>query len=67
MGEYTFENCLDWLAGSRPMGALNSQWREIFDMDRLSFLYPETFVSIQNERRSGSMFLQMSTVWEGNS
>lgn len=37
MGEYMFENCLHWLVGSRPMGMLNSQWREIFDIDRLSF------------------------------
>jgi phytoene dehydrogenase-like protein len=49
-GEYTFENCLHWLVGSSPASPLYSLWREIFDIDRLNFIYPETFVTVENER-----------------
>jgi phytoene dehydrogenase-like protein len=40
-GDYTFETCLHWFTGSNPKGALHAQWREVFDVDKLRFVYPE--------------------------
>src|SRR5215469_15931443 len=45
-GPYTSETCLHWLVGSNPGGDFHSQWREIFDIDRLTFIDPEEFVRI---------------------
>jgi phytoene dehydrogenase-like protein len=45
-GPYTFETCLHWLLGSSPASPMHSQWRELFDIDRLRFIYPEEFVRI---------------------
>jgi phytoene dehydrogenase-like protein len=45
-GPYTFETCLHWLLGSSPASPLHRQWRELFDIDRLQFIYPEEFVRI---------------------
>jgi phytoene dehydrogenase-like protein len=36
-GEYTFENCVHWLLGSKKGGDLNDMWREVFEIDRLEF------------------------------
>jgi phytoene dehydrogenase-like protein len=49
-GDYTFETCLHWLLGSKSNGALHTCWREIFDIDRLKFIYPKEFVRIEDER-----------------
>jgi len=49
-GDYTFETCLHWLLGSRPGGMLNAQWREVFDIGALSFLDPEEYARVENER-----------------
>lgn len=46
-GPYTFETCLHWLLGSSAASPMHSQWRELFDIDRLRFIYPEEFVRIQ--------------------
>jgi phytoene dehydrogenase-like protein len=36
-GGYTFENCVHWLVGSKKGGDLNDWWREVFDIDRITF------------------------------
>jgi phytoene dehydrogenase-like protein len=46
-GPYTFETCLHWLLGSSPASPMYEQWRELFDIERLQFIYPEEFVRIQ--------------------
>ena len=46
-GAYTFETCLHWLLGSSPSSPMHGQWRELFDIDRLQFVYPEEFVRIE--------------------
>lgn len=46
-GGYTFETCLHWLLGSSPASPMYRQWRELFDIDRLHFIYPEEFVRIE--------------------
>ncbi len=48
-GAYTFETCLHWLVGSRPHADLNSQWNEVCEMDKLTFVDPEEFVRIETE------------------
>lgn len=48
-GDYTFETCLHWLVGANPHGALHAQWQEVFDIDRLDFVYPEEFVRLETE------------------
>jgi phytoene dehydrogenase-like protein len=48
-GAYTFETCLHWFVGSRPAGELNEIWREVFDIDRLTFIDHEEFVRIETE------------------
>jgi phytoene dehydrogenase-like protein len=45
-GDYTFENCLHWLLGSSQGSPMHARWREVFDIDRLSFVYPEEFVRL---------------------
>ncbi|HLZ01081.1 MAG TPA: FAD-dependent oxidoreductase [Bradyrhizobium sp.] len=47
--DYTFETCLHWFTGARPKGALNAQWREVFDIERLRFAYPEEFARVETE------------------
>jgi phytoene dehydrogenase-like protein len=48
-GNYTFETCLHWLIGSRPGGEFYAEWKEIFDIDKLTFVDPEVFVRIETE------------------
>jgi phytoene dehydrogenase-like protein len=48
-GDYTFETCLHWLLGSNPKGMLHDQWREVFDIDKLTFVNPEEFVRLETE------------------
>jgi phytoene dehydrogenase-like protein len=48
-GGYTFETCLHWFTGAKPNGALNAQWREVFDVDRLKFVHPEEFARVETE------------------
>ncbi|RFB76455.1 phytoene desaturase family protein [Methylovirgula sp. 4M-Z18] len=48
-GDYTFETCLHWFTGAKPKGALNAQWREVFDVERLSFFHPEEFARVETE------------------
>ena len=45
--DYTFENCLQWLVGSRAGGALHAQWREVLDIDRLEFIDHEEFSRLE--------------------
>src|SRR5271166_3231321 len=49
-GAYTFETCLHWLYGSNPTGAMHSQWKEVFDIDRLTFVHPEVMARLETER-----------------
>jgi phytoene dehydrogenase-like protein len=46
-GPYTFETCLHWLLGSSPASPLHQQWRDVFDIGRLQFIYPAEFVRIE--------------------
>ena len=46
-GPYTFETCLHWLLGSSPASPMHRQWRELFEIDRLRFIYREEFVRIE--------------------
>jgi phytoene dehydrogenase-like protein len=48
-GPYTFETCLHWFLGSNPHGEFNRQWREVFDIDKLTFINPQEFVRIETE------------------
>ena len=49
-GDYTFETCLHWLVGSSPHGTMHAQWQEVFDIDKLTFVYPEEFVRLEDEK-----------------
>ena len=49
-GDYTFETCLHWLLGSRPSASMHDLWREVFDVDRLTFVNPDEFVRLESER-----------------
>jgi len=48
-GEYTFETCIHWLLGSNPNGEMYSRWLEVFDIDKLTFVYPGEFVRLETE------------------
>jgi phytoene dehydrogenase-like protein len=49
-GGYTFETCLHWLVGSRPGADLHDHWRELLEIDKLTFIDPEIFVRLETER-----------------
>jgi phytoene dehydrogenase-like protein len=49
---YTFENCVHWLVGSRPGGDLHSMWKEVFDIDTLSFHEDEVFQRVEADGRT---------------
>jgi phytoene dehydrogenase-like protein len=46
---YTFETCLHWLYGSDPNSPMYEQWREVFDIDKLTFVNQDEFVRIETE------------------
>ncbi|HTV07066.1 MAG TPA: NAD(P)/FAD-dependent oxidoreductase [Acidobacteriaceae bacterium] len=46
---YTFENCLHWLVGSNPQSQFFSFWKEVFDIDKLTFINPDVFLTIQDK------------------
>jgi phytoene dehydrogenase-like protein len=48
-GPYTFETCLHWLYGSNPNGPMHSQWLEICDLDKLTFVDQEEFGRVERE------------------
>ena len=48
-GPYTFETCLHWLVGSKPGGEFNQAWKEVCDIDKLTFVDPHEFVRIETE------------------
>jgi phytoene dehydrogenase-like protein len=48
-GEYTFETCIHWLVGSSPEGWLNAEWREVFDIDQLTFVYAEEYQRVESD------------------
>ncbi|UWZ83838.1 phytoene desaturase family protein [Occallatibacter riparius] len=49
-GDYTFETCLHWLVGSRPGGEFHEMWQEVCDIEKLTFVDPEVFARIEDER-----------------
>ena len=55
-GHYTFETCLHWLFGSNPTDAMYGQWREVFDIEKLTFVDPAEFVRIETEGGDGLSF-----------
>jgi len=48
-GDFTFETCVHWLLGSNPHGMLHEQWQEVFDIDRLTFVYHDEYVRLEGE------------------
>ncbi len=48
-GEYTFETCLHWLTGTNPKQTMHAQWREVFNIDALTFVYQDEFERIESE------------------
>jgi phytoene dehydrogenase-like protein len=48
-GPYTFETCLHWLYGSNPNGPMHSQWLEVCDLDKLTFVNQEEFGRVERE------------------
>ncbi|ACC75323.1 FAD dependent oxidoreductase (plasmid) [Paraburkholderia phymatum STM815] len=48
-GAYTFEACLHWLLGSNQHDPMHALWREVFDIDRLHFVYPEEWIRVESE------------------
>ncbi|WP_040409951.1 NAD(P)/FAD-dependent oxidoreductase [Asticcacaulis sp. AC402] len=48
-GGYTFETCLHWLLGSKRGGYLNALWREVCDIDSLSFVNHDLYVRLEAE------------------
>ncbi len=53
---YTFENCVHWLVGSKKGGELNDWWREVFDIDRLSFYESNIQAVIEHGRDRMTIF-----------
>ncbi len=49
-GDYTFETCLHWLLGSKPHAPVNARWREVCDIEKLTFVNPEEYVRMENAR-----------------
>src|SRR5579884_1302608 len=47
---YTFETCLHWLLGSNPHSAMYRRWREVFDIDKLTFINPQQYGCIEDGR-----------------
>ena len=47
---YTFETCLHWLLGSNPNSAMYSRWREVFDIEKLTFINPQQYGAIEDGR-----------------
>jgi phytoene dehydrogenase-like protein len=47
--DYTFEGCLHWLVGTAANDAVRPQWEEVFDINTLTFVYPEEFVRLESE------------------
>lgn len=52
-GDYTFETCLHWLLGCKPTNPMYSQWREIFDIDKLTFVAQEEYVRVETQTGEG--------------
>jgi phytoene dehydrogenase-like protein len=48
-GRYTFETCLHWLYGSNPASSMHRQWREVCDIDKLTFVPMEEAARIETE------------------
>jgi phytoene dehydrogenase-like protein len=48
-GPYTFETCLHWLCGSAPNGQMHSQWLEVCDLEKLTFVNQAEFGRVETE------------------
>lgn len=47
-GDYTFENCVHWLVGSKDGGYLNKMWKEVFDIGKIKFHDDEIYQVIED-------------------
>jgi phytoene dehydrogenase-like protein len=48
-GAYRFETCLHWLVGSKPGADFHEVWREVCDIEKLTFVNEDEFVRIESE------------------
>jgi phytoene dehydrogenase-like protein len=48
---YTFENCVHWLLGSKPGAEMNATWKEVFDIDRVSFYDGDIYQEVEKDGR----------------
>jgi phytoene dehydrogenase-like protein len=48
---YTFENCVHWLVGSKSGADLNTTWKEVIDIDRVTFYDGKIFQEIEKGGR----------------
>jgi len=48
-GEYTFENCLHWLLGSKPGAYFHDKWQEVCEIDKLNFVNHDVYTRVENE------------------
>lgn len=48
-GGYTFETCLHWLLGTRPGDPFHEMWCEVFDVDRLHFVFAGEYERLTDE------------------
>lgn len=49
-GDYTFENCIDWLLGSDPESSMHARWQEVFDIDKLTFVERTVLARVETEQ-----------------
>jgi len=47
--DYTFETCLYWLFGSNPHSPFHALWREVFDVDQLTFIDADEVLRFETE------------------
>jgi phytoene dehydrogenase-like protein len=48
-GDYTFETCLQWLLGSNPTSPFHALWKEVFDIDALTFIDREEVLRLETD------------------
>lgn len=59
-GDYTFDPCLNWLAGTNPADPLNKIWQELDAVNNKSIIDFEEFIAI--ESRGNKMFYVYSDI-----
>jgi phytoene dehydrogenase-like protein len=48
---YTFENCIHWLVGSKPGAEMNATWKEVFDIDQVTFHDGDIYQVLEKDGR----------------